>query len=302
MISKQLYLFDCLGFYRVPGVFPKAMIDEANFVVDTALRDNKYEQGKFNETVNYWGIYESHPIFSEFLIHPEVKKICEICYGGPKTYRLDHGIIAESHPHEKHLKGIVHGEHYGKLGSHFYTSQGQPHAETPCFTRVGQLTVGVCLKGQDPRHGGFFYLPGSHKSSYYLPGQHVQYRLFKEPSFGPDAPHFVVPRLRAGDLFAFPESLIHGQMGMPNANGPRRFIYSMMYSLPVRFMDWDAQIQRMRKMVRKPEVLDVVTMVPKDTMDYNGPRQQFLKKNNLNQHAKTGPDLAAESESESVTA
>lgn len=264
-IPEEYYWFDCFGVYHKKNVFPIEKINEAFQTFDTHKKSREYSTGKFcNETIKHFGIWESHPIFLELATNPVVLNLCAFVFGG-NGFRLDHALIIQDNPNSN-IKGYLHGRSYGKQLSHYYLAQGQEHAEWPCWTRVGQLTVGIVLKGQDPEEGGFCYVPGSHKTSYFLPGQEIQHEILKLDDIAPNYPNVVVPKLNPGDLVAFPESLIHGQTSV-SKNSQRCVSYNMFFPLSIRFLDWSKQYEKIRNHTHDPDRLRVIRDLPRDLIE-----------------------------------
>lgn len=264
-IPEEYYWFDCLGVFHKKNVFPIDKINEAYRVFEEHKRTGNYSAGqKGNEFIKHSGIWEAHPIFLELATHPEVLKFCSYVFGGRGSFRLDHAFIVQGNQ-SVITKGKLHGQSYGKQMAHYYLSQGQEHAEWPCWVKVGQLTVGVVLKGQDPDDGGFCYIPGSHKTSYFISGHALQRGLLKLDDIGLDHPYIIVPKLDPGDLIAFPESLTHGQTHTDFK--PQRCVsYNMFFPMSTRFLDWSKQYAQIRKHTQDENRLQIIKELPDNLM------------------------------------
>jgi hypothetical protein len=241
MISQELYFFDCWGLYHKRNVFDEAIIAKANWLFDKAAHGQPVRGIKLD------GIFESNPFFLDLLFHPEIRKICELCFSD--EYRLDHAFAV--HQNQRSAVGTgLHGKPFGKNMAHYYLTQGCERLDSPCWTRTGQLSVGIVLQGQTKETGGFCFIPGSHKSSYFASGQHVQEKLLDHDSFDR---YVVVPELRPGDVVAMPECLLHGQTVM--RTGVRRLMYHMFFPLSIKFMDFSAQRDKLKAAGAAPDRL-----------------------------------------------
>lgn len=230
MISPELYLFDSFGLYHKSKAIEAELIEKAVRV----CRDN---QAAFTRPypTKIKG-FETHKIFLDLLTHPAIHEICKVCYG--PAYRLDHLHLAEQNKHTT-KKPDLHGECFGRLQSHYYFSAPQRHIKEPCYTRVGQLSVGVVLQGQRQATGGFCYVPGSHKSAYHLTGAELMNSLLSDPQKHKQV--VVVPDLDPGDVVAFPENLIHGHTVMTTPTC-RLFLYGMYFPYSISYKHNSPQV------------------------------------------------------------
>ena len=98
---------------------------------------------------------------------------------------------------------------------------------------VGQLNVGFCLEPQNPKTGGFVYLPGSHKTADSRAGREILEEVYKN-----DFTHhsLVVPTLESGDMIIFTEALIHGDTGWKASTGSCRM--QVYFKMTPGFMCW----------------------------------------------------------------
>lgn len=248
MVDKDLYFFDCFGLYHKKNVFLDSEIKKANKFFD----DSKE---KTNKGMKFYNVFDQNEVFIDFINHEEVIKICKVCFGD--EFRLDHAFIINQNPSFKIKKGL-HGKCFGKNMSHYYISSPQMHLESPCFTRTGQLSVGIVLKPQNKTTGGFCYIPGSHKTSYCVSGQNVHtIFLSKDNDFNENV---IVPELNPGDLIAMPECLVHGQTEMNS--GERRIVYNMFFPLGNKFMDFSKEYQNINKIISNKEKMKYLTDTP----------------------------------------
>jgi hypothetical protein len=244
MISKELYFFDCWGLYHARNVFNSRAITHLNQLFDKAMGDPP------KTGIKVHNVFASDPAFLYMLFTPTIMQICRLCFGS--EYRLDHAFGIHQTA-QSNVGTSLHGKPFGKNMAHYYLTQGCERLDTPCWTRTGQLSVGIVLHGQTKETGGFCYIPGSHKSSYFASGQHVHEKLLDEKTF---AEHVVVPDLNPGDVIAMPECLIHGQTVM--RSGMRRIMYNMMFPLSIKFMDFSAEQAKLKAAGALPEYLSLL--------------------------------------------
>lgn len=230
MISPELYLFDSVGLYHKANAVASDLVAEA-----VRVYQSNYEAFTRPYPTKVKG-FETHKIFLDLLTQPAVHEICRVCYG--PAYRLDHLHLAEQNQ-QTTKKPDLHGEFFGRFQSHYYLSSPQRHIRKPCYTRVGQLSVGVVLQGQDKATGGFCYIPGSHKSAYHLTGAELMNSVFSNPQVRKNT--VTVPDLAPGDVIAFPENLIHGHTVMTTKTH-RLFLYGMYFPYSISYKYNNPQI------------------------------------------------------------
>lgn len=235
MIDHELYYFDSAGFYHKKNAVSKNLIDQANY-----LYDENYSSYLKTQHIKVKG-FESNKIFLDLLTHDFVDKICNVCYG--PAFRLDHLHIAEQNNQTTDFLNL-HGEFFGQLQSHYYISYPQRHIKDACYTRTGQLSVGIVLKPQNRETGGYCYIPGSHKSSYHVTGAELRSSILKDVKTANQ--YVIVPDLDAGDIIAFPENLIHGNTVMTTSS-LRRILYGMYFPYSITFKYNNTQIDDLEK-------------------------------------------------------
>ena len=236
MISQDLYFFDCFGMLIKRNAFSKERIDLANSVIDNAKEKRKDGGYKILD------VFDSHEVFIDFFVDEKITSIARECLG--KNFRLDHGFIVEQEASTDPFNHL-HGKSFGKDAIHYYLTQGTEGLDSPCWTRTGQLSVGIILKGQEPSTGGLGYIRGSHKSSYFARGQDVLQSFLKEDSNFFDK--VTIPKLNAGDVIIFPENLCHGQSKMKAGAPMRRIAYGMLFPSYAKFAKWDKSLEKLRK-------------------------------------------------------
>ena len=221
-------------------VFPPEQIGLANKVFESC-EESRQTDGVYKRL----GVFESHEIFIDMMVNPLVVEMCRFCLG--ENYRFDHANTVEQNASTG--KGNhLHGKNFGKEGAHFYLSQGKESVDDgTCWTRTGQLTVGICLKSQEPETGGLCYIKGSHKSSYYETGQNIRSKLLSDEKTFKE--HVTIPKLDEGDVIFFPENLIHGQSIM-STNSPRRMVYAMFFPAHSTFEQSNKQVNLLKRFAK----------------------------------------------------
>jgi hypothetical protein len=241
-LTKELYFFDTFGVFIQKNVFPKEQIELANKIFDDHPKNNK--DGKFK----YLDIFESHRVFLDFFTNETLQKVASMCLG--QNFRLDHGFLVEQDCTTASTNHL-HGKSFGKDAVHFYLTQGTESIKNnTCWTRTGQLSAGIVLKGQRSESGGFGYIKGSHKSSYFVRGQEIKSCLLSTNELYDE--YVTIPDLDSGDLIIFPENLVHGQCRMRNAKNARRMVYGMLFPSYAKFAKWDSSIKKLNKFADTP--------------------------------------------------
>lgn len=239
-LTKDLYFFDCFGVLIAKNIFPKDQVELANKIFDDHPKNNK--DGKFK----YLDIFESHRVFLDFFTNETLQKVASMCLG--KNFRLDHGFLVEQDSHTD-PSNHLHGKSFGKDAIHFYLTQGTESIQNTCWTRTGQISAGIVLKGQRSQTGGFGYIKGSHKSSYFVKGHDLKLSFLGGNDF---EKYVTIPNLDPGDLILFPENLIHGQSKMQNTKNARRMVYGMLFPSYAKFAKWDSSIKKLNKFADTP--------------------------------------------------
>ena len=122
----------------------------------------------------------------------------------------------------------LHGGFGSRPGSFYFSQHGK--------ITTGQLTVAIILKDQPQGEGGLSFIPGSHKQSTYISGKDLFQNLLNENPFSQCV---VCPKLVAGDLVIFPETLVHGGLDWyGNAEGEKDLRRNIYYSYFPSWMCW----------------------------------------------------------------
>jgi hypothetical protein len=204
MTDEQFYTFDSVGVLILRQGISAGVVFKMNERIDSAL------QGR---VVAKFPFMELDRIFFSTMAHPAILNCSARILG--EQFRFDHAFGLQQPAGGANLHG---GPETGQ-SSCFY------HAGTSTMGQVGvgRLSVGIALNEQSRLTGGFAYIPGSHKSSFRLHGGVVLQR-FLHGNF--DHESIAVPELRAGDIYVFPDCLVHGTSPR-KVSGTRRAIYYM---------------------------------------------------------------------------
>ena len=240
-LTKELYFLDTFGVFIQKNVFPKEQIELANKIFDEHPKNNK------DGAIKYFDVFESHRVFLDFFVNETVQSVAKICLG--QNFRLDHGFLVEQDCKTAPTNHL-HGKSFGKDAVHFYLTQGTESIKNTCWTRTGQLSAGIVLKGQRSESGGFGYIKGSHKSSYFVRGQEVKSCLLTSNELYDE--YVTIPDLDSGDLIIFPENLVHGQSRMRNTKNPRRMVYGMLFPSFAKYAKWDKAITKLKTFADTP--------------------------------------------------
>lgn len=262
----RYYLYDSRGVFHRPNTFDINTIKLALETFKTNKEKAQYHD--FGSIFKYTGI-ENHKVFVDLATSDAVKEVCDKSLG-VNGYRLEH-IYFVVQPTDRNYVNSVHGGQHNDFNMMFYHSYPQPGLDKVCYTRTGQLTVGIPLTGQLTGTGGFAYIPGSHKSSYHITGDSLTHNFLKHtPDIFDES--LIVPELSPGDLICFPESLIHGQArSRVTLTGEDRVtLYCNYFPISIVFNRDESQRQRLasvatpqQKLMIYPSVLSEFTNLHK---------------------------------------
>lgn len=191
MTEAERYLFDISGVLIRRRVFPQEEIDRALYAINSKIGSKEWKFPTLGLNNIFWTWMTDDKLFLP------AREMC-----GPHI-RLDHAFGVRG-GETSDAPAQLHGGPDSSQYSCFYHNVGQP------VGIIGQLSVGVTLKGQTPASGGFCYLPGSHKAHSRVDGRHVFEKLLVSDV---THPAITVPYLQPGDVIYFSESLVHGDTG-----------------------------------------------------------------------------------------
>ena len=129
-------------------------------------------------------------------------------------------------------KGMGYGELHADYGATARNSGAQPGEYYPFRLNQiyeGFIVVAWALSDAGPGHGGFCCIPGSHKSNFRLPQQISD--NFEE------SPQVIIPKVPAGSVILFSESLTHGTATW-QADHERR---TLLYKYCVSHIAWTSK-------------------------------------------------------------
>ena len=150
--------------------------------------------------------------FCDLLDHPAIMPALRLRLGD--AFRLDrlYGM--------RMRQGMTYGELHADYGASAPQSGVQPgeyYAFRTSQIYEGFIVVAWALSDSGGEHGGFCCVPGSHKSNFRLPpqiGDNFQ-----------DSPHVAIPKMPAGSVILFTESLTHGTAAWHAAHERRTVLY-----------------------------------------------------------------------------
>ena len=240
MTEYERYFFDLYGYLVVPNVLSSAEVNHLNGVLDRQdlpTPDDSIKSQRFDSEFLGWD-----PACVALIDHKTILPIVvELC--GPFV-RLDH-------PY-----GIIMSPGTSGLGLHGHATPWNPAQyyvwhEGKMYN--GLVVVSYALVDVEPDHGGFYCVPGSHKSNLPLPrgaddtAEHL--RTTKH------IPH------RAGDVVVFTEALTHGTLPWQAPYQRRHLLFKYSpgnssweraESLPAEVLD--EMTPRQRKLAEPPYV------------------------------------------------
>jgi len=127
-----------------------------------------------------------------------VSQVLQFLFGN--SYRVDHGFFL-------HHPGVGVNENlHGGPESCFGSSVLRGPLIGSQTLGASRVTLGITLSEQDENTGGFWFLPGSHRSSFATSGKEV-YELLQPHE---RAQYLDIPTLSAGECHIFFDNLIHG--------------------------------------------------------------------------------------------
>jgi ectoine hydroxylase-related dioxygenase (phytanoyl-CoA dioxygenase family) len=121
--------------------------------------------------------------------------------------------------------GVMHAD-YGASSRNSFVKPGERFHFAPNGIYEGFVVVAWSLADAGPAHGGFWCIPGSHKSNFKLPRQ-----IHEAPA---QAPCVVTPEIPAGSVVLFTEAVMHGTAPW-RADHERR---TLLYKYCVSHMAW----------------------------------------------------------------
>jgi ectoine hydroxylase-related dioxygenase (phytanoyl-CoA dioxygenase family) len=221
----QQYLFDLQGYLVIHNVLGAAEVAELNRLIDARGLPSPRESIRFGSAAGKHGpdhgfLNWGEP-FCRLLDHETVLPILRLRLGD--CFRLDrlYGIRM----HKGQTMGSMHAD-YGASAFNSFSRPGERfHFDTNRIYE-GFTVVAWNLTDTGPSCGGFWCIPGSHKSHFKLPRQ-----IHEAPE---KASCVVIPEVPAGSAVLFSEAMMHGTAPW-RADHERR---TLLYKYCVSQMAW----------------------------------------------------------------
>jgi len=230
-LEMQQYLFDLQGYLVIHDVLGRAELAELNRLIDAQQLPSPQERIRFGSAAGVHGadhgfLNWGEP-FCRLLDHEAIMPILRFRLGD--CFRLDrlYGIRM----HKGQTMGSMHAD-YGASARNSFAKPGERFHFATNGIYEGFTVVAWNLADAGPTCGGFWCIPGSHKSNFKLPGQ-----IFEAPE---KAPCVVIPEVPAGSVILFTEAVMHGTAPW-TAEHERR---TLLYKYCVSQMAWSrARVQ-----------------------------------------------------------
>jgi hypothetical protein len=166
----QQYLFDLQGYLVIHGVLGAAEVAELNRLIDAQRLPSPRERIRFGSAAGLHGpdhgfLNWGEP-FCRLLDHEAILPIPRLRLGD--CFRLDrlYGIRMR----KGQTMGSMHAD-YGASARNSFTKPGERFHFAPNGIYEGFTVVAWNLTDAGPAYGGFWCIPGSHKSHFKLPRQ-----------------------------------------------------------------------------------------------------------------------------------
>ncbi|MCZ6875347.1 MAG: phytanoyl-CoA dioxygenase family protein [bacterium] len=226
-LELQQYLFDLQGYLVIENVLDKAELAKLTQLIDAQQQPSPREQIRFGSAAGRhgsdYGFLNWGEAFCRLLDHEAILTILRFRLGD--CFRLDrlYGIRM----HKGQTMGSLHAD-YGASARNSFARPGEHFHFADNAISEGFAVVAWSLTDVGPAHGGFWCVPGSHKSQFKLPGQ-----ILEAPE---DAACVVIPKAPAGSVILFTEAVMHGTAPW-RADHERR---TLLYKYCVSQMAWSS--------------------------------------------------------------
>ncbi len=224
-LELQQYLFDLQGYLVIQSVLGTAEIAELNRLIDAQALPGPHERIRFGSAAGLHGpdhgfLNWGEP-FCRLLDHEAILPILRFRLGD--CFRLDrlYGIRMQ----KGQTMGSMHAD-YGASARNVFTKPGDRFHFAPNGIYEGFVVAAWNLADAGPAYGGFWCIPGSHKSNFKLPQQ-----IHEAPE---NAGCVVIPEIPAGSVVLFSEAVMHGTAPW-RADHERR---TLLYKYCVSHMAW----------------------------------------------------------------
>src|SRR3989441_1881751 len=212
----QQYLFDLQGYLVIHNVLGAAEVAEVNRLIDAQRLPSPRERIRFGSAAGLHGpdhgfLNWGEP-FCRLLDHEAILPILRLRLGD--CFRLDrlYGI----HMHKGQTMGSMHAD-YGASARNSFTKPRERFHFAPNGIYEGFTVVAWNLTDAGPASGGFWCIPGSHKSHFKLPRQ-----IHEAPE---KASCVVIPDVPAGAVGLFSQAGVHGTTPRRADPPPRTLLF-----------------------------------------------------------------------------
>ena len=222
-LELQQYLFDLQGYLVIEDALSSEEVAVLNRLIDAQDLPPPVESPRFGSAPAGAGFLDWGQPFCDMLDHPAIMSVLRFRLGD--AFRLDRLYGMYMHQGMSYFK--LHAD-YGASAPQSDVGPGEYYAFRTNQIYEGFIVVAWALSDSGGEHGGFYCIPGSHKSNYRLPRQ--------IESNWEASPHVVAPEMPAGSVIMFTESLTHGT-GTWLAEHERR---TLLYKYCVSHIAWTA--------------------------------------------------------------
>lgn len=212
----QQYLFDLQGYLVLENVLDRAELAELNQLIDAQQLPSPREAIRFGSAAGLhgpdYGFLNWGKAFCRLLDHEAIMPILRFRLGD--CFRLDrlYGIRM----HQGQTMGSMHAD-YGASARNAFMKPGERFHFATNAIYEGFTVAAWSLADTGPAYGGFWCIPGSHKSQFKLPRQ-----IFEAPE---QAACVVIPEVPAGSVVLFTEALTHGTAPWTAQHERRTLLY-----------------------------------------------------------------------------
>lgn len=223
--EMQQYLFDLQGYLVIENVLDAAEVATLNQLIDAQQLPSPREAIRFGSAAGKhgpdYGYLNWGEAFCRLLDHEAIMPVLQFRLGD--CFRLDrlYGIRM----HKGQTMGALHAD-YGAFAPHACTKPGERFHFIDNAIYQGFAVAAWNLADAGPAHGGFWCVPGSHKSQFKMPR-----RIYEAPA---EASCVVIPEVPAGSVVLFTEAMVHGTAPW-TADYERR---TLLYKYCVSQMAW----------------------------------------------------------------
>ena len=220
-LEMSQYLLDLQGYLVIEDALSASELATLNEILDRQRlpMPEKGEHARFGHAPDGAGFLQWGKPLCDLLDHPRVIPILRLALGD--HFRLDRlfGTVGRT------AWGELHAD-YGAMSPNSKSVAGQYFHVHRHEVTDGFLVVAWNLADTGPEQGGFYCIPGSHKSNFRVPQ-----KIFDDPE---NSPHVVIPAAPAGSAILFTEALLHGATAWKGEHQRR----TMLYKYCVSHMAW----------------------------------------------------------------